>query len=119
MRLGSRLRGAALALAALALACSQESDRVVLVTIDALRADHVGAYGYAEAHTPVLDQLALEGARFETAISPVPLTRPAHATLLTGLDPHEHGVRLDAVFKLGRDSTTLAERFQQRRIATA
>jgi choline-sulfatase len=117
MRVGSRL--AALALAALAAACSQESDRVVLITIDALRADRVGAYGYADAHTPVLDQLAIDGARFETAISPVPLTRPAHATLLTGLDPHEHGVRHDVVYKLGRDATPLAERFQQRRIATA
>src|SRR5688500_6541205 len=59
-------------------------ERIVLVTIDTLRADRVGAYGDADAETPALDAFAAEGVRFETAISPAPLTLPSHVTLLTG-----------------------------------
>ncbi|MCZ6783016.1 MAG: sulfatase-like hydrolase/transferase, partial [Proteobacteria bacterium] len=73
-------------------ACTQPADRVVLVSIDTLRADRVGAYGRAGARTRTLDGLGAEGVRFETAISPTPLTLPSHTTLLTGLDPPEHGV---------------------------
>src|SRR5262245_18406309 len=75
-------------------------ERVVLVSIDSLRADHVGCYGDAQARTPTLDGLAARGARFETAISPEPLTLPSHTTLLTGLDPPEHGVRGIGAFRL-------------------
>src|SRR6266568_904118 len=60
---------------------------LLLVTIDTLRADHVGVYGAAGASTPTLDALAVRGARFEHAQSPVPLTGPSHATILTGLYP--------------------------------
>src|SRR3990172_1661125 len=66
---------------------------LVLLTLDTTRADHLGAYGYQEAETPVLDRLAREGIRFADAISPVPLTLPAHVSILTALDPQNHGVR--------------------------
>jgi tetratricopeptide (TPR) repeat protein len=66
---------------------------IVLVTIDTLRADHLGCYGAGPDATPNLDQLAREGARFDQAASLIPLTRPAHASLFTGLYPPEHGVR--------------------------
>jgi choline-sulfatase len=66
---------------------------VVLITIDTLRADHVGAYGYARAVTPHLDALARRGARFDQAITHVPLTFPSHVSLLTGRLPVTHGVR--------------------------
>ena len=85
---------------------------VVLVTIDTLRADHVGAYGASFAETPTLDALAAAGVRFETAITATPLTLPSHASILTGMDPPAHGVRHNGTFKLAPEVTTLAERFQ-------
>jgi choline-sulfatase len=91
----------------------------VLVTIDTLRADRVGCYGAGPGHTPALDALAAAGARFETAVSPAPLTLPSHTTLLTGLDPPAHGVRHNGVFRLGEGVTTLAERFRGEGFATA
>ena len=93
--------------------------RFVLVTIDTLRADRVGCYGAEHATTPHLDALAARGVRFENAISPAPLTLPSHATLLTALDPPEHGVRSNGRFRLQDDVPTLAERMQARGFATA
>ena len=66
---------------------------VVLISIDTLRADHLGAYGYRKSVTPNLDQLAGEGIVFEHAYTPVPLTLPAHTSLLTGEYPPKNGVR--------------------------
>ncbi|MBW2456937.1 MAG: sulfatase-like hydrolase/transferase [Deltaproteobacteria bacterium] len=57
---------------------------VVLITVDALRADHVGAYGYGRATTPVLDELAREGALFEAVYTPTPHTSYAICSLMTG-----------------------------------
>jgi arylsulfatase A-like enzyme/Tfp pilus assembly protein PilF len=94
-------------------------ERIVLVTIDTLRADRVGAYGDADAETPALDAFAAEGVRFETAISPAPLTLPSHATLLTGRDPPRHGVRHNGVFRLGADVPSLAEHLRASGFATA
>jgi choline-sulfatase len=84
---------------------------VLLVSIDTLRADRVGAYGSKLGATPTLDALAAGGLRCEKAISPVPITLPAHATLMTGLYPPRHGVRHNGIFRLGAEQTTLAERF--------
>lgn len=66
--------------------------RVIFVTIDTLRADHVGAYGYPRNTTPFLDQLAREGVLFERAYSVMPHTAPSHASFFTGKFPFEHGV---------------------------
>ncbi len=74
---------------------------VLLITIDTLRADRLGSYGYSGARTPVLDALARRGARFENAVASVPLTGPSHATILTGLYPPVHGVRDNVIFSMG------------------
>src|SRR5690348_7602536 len=57
---------------------------VVLLTLDTLRADHLGAYGNTEVRTPNLDQLAAEGVVFEQAMTAAPLTLPAHSSIMTG-----------------------------------
>jgi arylsulfatase A-like enzyme len=66
---------------------------ILLVTVDTLRADALGCYGNATARTPRLDRLAAEGVRFTEVWTVCPLTLPAHATILTGLLPPEHGLR--------------------------
>ncbi len=81
--------------------CSQTPDfgapprSVILVCIDTLRADHVGAYGYAPPTTPNLDRLASEGTLFESTVAQSNWTVPATATLLTSLYPSEHGARIE------------------------
>jgi choline-sulfatase len=81
---------------------------LLLVTLDTVRADHLGCYGYAAAETPTLDRLAAEGVRFAHASSPVPLTLPSHTTLLTGLLPPHHGARNNGVRGLTAETPTLA-----------
>jgi len=76
---------------------------LLLVTIDTLRADRTGGH-----LTPSLNALAARGARFLNARSPVPLTLPAHASLMTGLLPPRHGVRMNGVHRLSPDVPTLA-----------
>jgi choline-sulfatase len=66
---------------------------LVLVTIDTLRADHVGAYGRADAATPFLDSLAQTGALARQASAHVPLTRPSHVSIFTGRLPTATGIR--------------------------
>ncbi len=92
---------------------SPQRPNVLLITIDTLRADRVGAYGHREPTTPVLDALAARGVRFASAQSASPLTGPSHATLLTGHYPPVHGVRDNARFTIGARSTTLAERLSR------
>jgi arylsulfatase A-like enzyme/predicted Zn-dependent protease len=87
---------------------------VLLVSVDTLRADRLGSYGYKAASTPVLDRLAARGLRFAQAATVAPLTLPAHASLLSGTFPTFHGVRDNGSFYLGDDSTTLAEVFKAR-----
>ena len=81
---------------------------VLLVTIDTLRADHVGAYGYQRARTPNLDTLAEYGQVFTQAIAPAYLTGPSHASILTGRLPEQHGVLRNAE-RLEEHTETLAE----------
>jgi len=102
-----------------AIASAERPERVVLITIDTLRADYVGCYGSKLARTPTLDRLAKSGVRFATAISPAPMTMPSHATIMTGLDPTLHGVHANVKFRLGDGIPTLAERFQANGFATA
>jgi len=80
---------------------------VLLLSIDTLRADHVGCYGGAVA-TPSIDRLAAEGALFENDSCPMPMTRPSLSTLHTSLYPREHGVVNNGV-ALAADNLTLAE----------
>ena len=72
---------------------SQLRPNIILITIDTLRADHVGCYGAQTVRTPTLDELAHDGALFERAISQVPLTWPSHAVILTGTYPFQNGVQ--------------------------
>ncbi len=65
---------------------------VLLITVDTLRADFLGAYGRQEARTPFLDSLARNGYQFEDVVSPIYLTGPSHLSILSGLDPASHGV---------------------------
>jgi arylsulfatase A-like enzyme/Flp pilus assembly protein TadD len=82
---------------------------LLLITIDTLRADHLGSYGYTAIKTPVLDALAREGVRFSNAFSPVPLTLPSHCSILTGTYPIYHGVHDNSGFILAPSQVTLAE----------
>lgn len=88
---------------------SPEAWNVVLVTIDTLRADRLGCYGYAEIETPHLDRLASEGILFENALTTVPFTLPAHTSIMTGVYPPVHGVRENVGYSLDEGLPTLAE----------
>ena len=92
---------------------------ILLVTIDTVRADHVGCYGSTAARTPNLDRLAAEGVRFEEARSHVPLTAPSHATMLTGVLPPRHGVRGNGAFRLRPEAPSLPEALRRSGYGTA
>jgi arylsulfatase A-like enzyme len=81
---------------------------LVLVTIDTLRADHVGAYGYPRDTTPFLDRLAAGGVRFENAYSASSHTAPSHASIMTSLQPFQHGL-LENGLPLPPGNHTLAD----------
>src|SRR3954470_8617921 len=85
---------------------------VLLVSIDTLRRDRIGAFGNRDGLTPHLDRLAADGVRYTRAFSPVPMTLPAHASLLTGLLPQHHGVRNNTGFRLNDRVPTLATRLK-------
>ncbi len=105
---------ALLAVLTLAPACSRPAagpPNVLVVTLDTLRADHVGAYGYTAAQTPVIDALASRGARFAHATTTTPLTLAAHTSLFTGTFPAYHGVRDNTGFHVDDSLTTMAEVF--------
>ena len=95
------------------------ASRCLLLTIDTLRADHVGAYNAEVNYTPAMDKLARSSVVFERAYTPVPLTLPAHVSLLTGLYPPTHQVTDNGPFRLGPDVVTLAEIAQQNGFRTA
>lgn len=84
-----------LAMLGIAVGCSELEPRtrnLVLVTVDTLRPDRLGVYGYEAAKTPVFDQLAAESVRFERAYAHSSLTLPSITTLLTGRLPAAHGL---------------------------
>lgn len=85
---------------------------VLLVTIDTLRADRVGCYGFPLARTPALDRLAAEGVRCTDVAAVAPITAVSHSSILTGLLPPAHGVRDNGTYTLGPDAVTLAERLR-------
>ncbi|MFZ0480312.1 MAG: sulfatase-like hydrolase/transferase [Terriglobales bacterium] len=91
---------------------------VILITIDTVRADHVGCYGAANVKTPTLDGLAHDGVVFERAISQVPLTWPSHAVILTGTYPFQNGVQDFTGQPLGPQFRSVAQAFHQAGYAT-
>ena len=81
---------------------------VVVITIDTLRADHLGCYGYKQIKTPIIDALAREGIRFERAFTPVPITLPSHTVIFTGTYPTLNGMHDFSGNRLGSEPPTLA-----------
>jgi arylsulfatase A-like enzyme/Flp pilus assembly protein TadD len=97
---------------------AKPSPDVFLITIDTLRADHVGCYGYKQVETPTLDALAADGIRFTHAFTHSPITNTSHTTILTGLLPSVHGVT-DFGVPLAPQHATWAELLKQRGYHTA
>jgi arylsulfatase A-like enzyme/Flp pilus assembly protein TadD len=91
-----------------AFAAPVAAPNVVVITIDTLRADHLGCYGYHQIRTPNIDALAADGARFERAYSAVPVTLPSHTVMFTGTYPMLSGMHDFAANKLGPGQPTLA-----------
>ena len=91
---------------------------VLLITVDTLRADRIGAYGNAEARTPIIDALAARGVRFENAITPAVMTLPSHASIMTGTLPPAHGIRDNGDYRLAPGALTLAEILRSRGMRT-
>ncbi len=102
-----------------AASCTQpESDmpNVLLITLDTTRADRLGCYGWEGAETPNIDALAERGARFDFALSTAGITPMSHASILTGLNPYSHGLRVfhgAAGNKLSPEIATLPERLSK------
>lgn len=109
---------------ALALGCGGDSTdaprpNVVLISIDTLRPDHLGCYGYGRNTSPNIDAIASTGALFEQHVSSAPWTLPAHAAMFTSVPDSVHGV-VDAIrFRLSDDFETLPESFQKAGYSTA
>jgi arylsulfatase A-like enzyme/Tfp pilus assembly protein PilF len=99
-------------------ASRSSSPDVYLITIDTLRADHVGCYGYKQVETPALDALAADGVRFTEAFTHSPITNTSHITILTGLLPSVHGVT-DFGIPLAPQHVTAAELLKKQGYQTA
>jgi arylsulfatase A-like enzyme/Tfp pilus assembly protein PilF len=92
---------------------------VVLITVDTLRPDHLGCYGDASIQTPNIDRLARGGIRFAQAYTPVPITLPAHAALLTGEFPLATGMHDFSGNRLPPSAVTLAKILHDQGYTTA
>jgi arylsulfatase A-like enzyme len=122
-RPGIRRRAAALLIAVAfgtaLFACDDAAQRphVVLISVDTLRADHLGAFGYERATSPTLDDLAGRSVRFANAIAQAGWTLPSHMSLMTSLRPSAHGA--SPTHGLAPEATTLAEALQRAGYRTA
>jgi arylsulfatase A-like enzyme len=117
MRRASLLFGVALLAGACAQAGAPRS--VLLITLDTTRADRIGCYGRADAGTENIDALAARGLFFTRALTPVPITLPAHTSLMTASPPPYHGVRDNGAFVADERLETLAESFSAAGFSTA
>ncbi len=99
-------------------AAPKAARHVVIVTIDTLRADRLGCYGARDVSTPRLDRIAAQGALAVEASAHVPLTRPSHVSLFTGLLPTEHAVRDNVSPAVVPQVPLLAEIFRKSGFAT-
>jgi arylsulfatase A-like enzyme len=116
------------AVACAAIGCTRDSartptgkgfaDNVILISIDSLRADHVGAYGYGKPTTPFVDSLARSGTVFDRAYSTTSWTLPSHVAMLTGLDNRAHQV-LGDTSQIPDSVEMLAQSLQRQGIHTA
>ncbi len=110
-----------LAVSLLLAGCREAPERppnIVLLTIDTQRWDYFGSYGYRDAGlTPTIDRLAARGTRFQQAVSVAGTTFPAHASMLTGLYPRQHGARSN-YHALGTDIVSVAQTLDQAQYQT-
>jgi len=108
------------ALGLLAVGCAREpaAPSFLVVSVDTLRADHLGAYGYARSTSPRIDRFAAEAVRYANAYAPAPWTLPSHVALLTGRHPLDVGIR-DLRSAIPDGVATLAERLRGAGYATA
>jgi arylsulfatase A-like enzyme len=111
------------ALAALAIGCQWNEvptvpPNILVISIDTLRADHLGAYGYGPNTSPVIDQLASRSTVFEEAYAPTSWTLPSHVGMLTGVHPADAGIVSDSS-RIPEEITTIAEPLRLRGYLTA
>jgi len=97
----------------------EPSLNVLLITVDTLRADALGAYGQQRDTSPNLDRLAREGVVFHRAMTSAPNTLPSHASILTARYPYAHGARSNAGYVLSHENETLAEILRAEGYSTA
>jgi arylsulfatase A-like enzyme len=97
----------------------QRAQAVVLVSIDTLRPDHLGCYGYEKATSPNIDAFRKEAVLFRQAIAHAPSTLPSHASILTSLIPHHHGASIARAKALAPEHVTLAEALRDAGLSTA
>lgn len=93
-------------------------ENLIIVTLDCVRPDHLGCYGYGGVQTPNIDALAMEGVIFEQAITHAPNTWVAHGSIFTGCNPYVHGLRTPRN-RLGYRVETIAERLSRKGYRTA
>ncbi|MDH5385296.1 MAG: sulfatase-like hydrolase/transferase, partial [Candidatus Aminicenantes bacterium] len=86
-----------------------DKPNIMLITLDTTRADRLSCYGYSGVKTPHLDALANKGIVFEQCTASSPLTLPSHASMMTGMYPTYHGVRVNGNTALSDEQTTIAE----------
>ena len=86
---------------------------VLLITMDTQRADRLSCYGYDKNTSPNLDNFSKEAVQFERHYAQAPMTLPAHASILTALNPYNHGARNNGKFRLTDSAVTLAEVFKE------
>ncbi len=98
---------------------ARQQPNVLLITVDTLRADALSCNGPKKVSTPQLDRLARGGVNFTRARSSVPLTLPAHASIMTGNHPPVHGVRDNGTYRLPEEQLTLAEVLDRQGYETA
>ena len=92
---------------------------VILISIDTLRADHLGCYGYPKPTTPEIDVFRRDAALFEQAIAHAPSTLPSHASIFTSLLPSHHGASVANSFGVDSEAVTLTEILKAEGYATA
>lgn len=86
---------------------AEEPEAIVVITVDALRADRLSGYGYGRPTSPAIDRLLGEGLRFESARTNEPLTSPSMCSMITGLEPQAHGATRNGLrMREGLDSLT-------------
>jgi len=91
------------------LTAGDSSLNVLVITLDTIRADRLGAYGNTRVKTEFIDGLADRGVLFESCVAPTPLTLPSHTSLFTGTYPILHGVRDNGNYVVPKELTTMAE----------